>query len=179
MFFDEKSRVFKRLKSIFRDLHRAESDIKRKNFEDAFKELRIGFLENKQFISWLKKHQSEKIDSKNINESMFPKPIKKLLKGLEEGRKRGAFVLITFLRSLNFSPDYINNKVREWNKLNDPPLKEGYIKSQIDWHLKQRKKILPPNYSNNNFYKDLKLLDEEPKVKNPLVDVVRQMRKEY
>ena len=137
-------------------------------------------VENEKFEKKRYSNQEyEKIDAKNINESMFPKPIKKLLKGLEEGRKRGLFVLITFLRSLNFSPDYINNKVREWNKLNDPPLKEGYVKSQIDWHLKQRKKILPPNYSNNSFYKDLKLLDEEPKVKNPLVDVVRQLRREY
>ena len=66
MFFDEKARVFRKLKRIFRDLQRAESDIKRKNFEDAFKELRIGFLANKRLIRWLKRHHSEKIDSKDL-----------------------------------------------------------------------------------------------------------------
>ncbi len=66
MFFDDKSRVFRKLKRIFRDLQIAESDIKGKNFEDAFKELRIGFLENKRFIRWLKRHHSEKIDSKDL-----------------------------------------------------------------------------------------------------------------
>lgn len=121
----------------------------------------------------------EKIDlaPNSITEDMFPKPIKKLLKGLPEGRKRGLFVLLTFLRSLNFSPEWINNKIREWNKLNDPPLKEGYVKSQIDWHLKQKRQILPPNYKKDSFYKDLKLIDTYPQAKNPIVEVLRKVRK--
>jgi len=86
-------------------------------------------------------------------------------------------VLITFLRSLNFPPEYIKVKVREWNEKNEPQLKEGYIKSQLDWHLRQRKKILPPNYGNESFYKDLGLLDKIPKAKNPLAEVARFARK--
>ena len=110
---------------------------------------------------------------------MFPKPIKKLLKGLKEGKKRGLFILITFFRALGFDAGYINNKIKEWNELNEPKLKDGYVRSQIDWHLKQKKKILPPNYDNESFYKDLGLFDvgEKPKVKNPLVEVMRELRK--
>ncbi|MAG38407.1 hypothetical protein CMI45_03425 [Candidatus Pacearchaeota archaeon] len=120
-----------------------------------------------------------KIDISKVEESMFPKPIGKLLKGLEEGRKRGLFILITFFRSLGFDGEYINNRTREWNELNTPPLKEGYVKSQIEWHLKQKKKILPPNYENESFYKDLGLIGhgEKPKVKNPLVDVMRSVKR--
>ena len=66
MFFDEKSRVFRKLKRILRDLKIAESDLKKKKFENVFKELRIGFRNNKRFIRWLKRHHSEKIDSKNL-----------------------------------------------------------------------------------------------------------------
>lgn len=119
----------------------------------------------------------EKIDIKGVTENMFPKPIKKLLLGLKDGKKRGLFVLITFLRSLNFPPDYINQKTREWNKLNEPPLKEGYIRSQIEWHLRQKKTILPPNYANAGFYKDIGLLDELPMAKNPISEVVRMLRR--
>ncbi len=119
----------------------------------------------------------EKIDIGKVSESMFPAPIKKLLKGVKDGKKRGLFILITFFRSIGFSPEYINSKVREWNKLNEPPLKEGYIKSQIDWHLKQRKTILPPNYSNQSFYKDIGLLDNNPTAKNPVAEVARKIRK--
>ena len=127
-----------------------------------------------------KKYEGKKyegIELKNVSEDSFPPAINKLLKGLEEGRKRGLFVLITFLRSLNFSPDYINKKIREWNEKNIPPLKEGYVRSQIEWHLKQERKILPPNYNNDNFYKDLGLIDKKQKTKNPLVDVMRKVGK--
>ncbi len=116
-------------------------------------------------------------DYTGVTEEMYPQSIKKLLKGLQEGRKRGLFVLLTFLRCLNYPDDYVSQKINDWNKLNDPPLKEGYVKSQLDWHFKQRKKILPPNYSNDSFYKDLKLIDKAPEAKNPLVEVSRKLRK--
>jgi hypothetical protein len=134
--------------------------------------------ENVDSISKIKYSNFKKIDLKNVPEEYFPKPIRKLLKGLKEGRKRGLFILLTFLRSLNYAPEYINDKVRTWNKLNSPPLREGYIKSQISWMLKQKKQILPPNYKNNNFYKDLNLIEsgKEPKAKNPIVEVMRKMR---
>jgi len=142
----------------------------------SWKALQDDQEENSQII---KKYKTfDKIDLSNISEDIFPRPIKKLLKGLNEGRKRALFILITFLRSINFSADYINKRVRQWNQLNDPPLKEGYVKSQIDWHLKQKRQILPPNYSNNNFYKDLNLLDASsmPRSKNPISEVMRKAR---
>ena len=117
------------------------------------------------------------LNADEIKEEMFPSPIKKLLLGLKDGKKRGLFILIAFFRSLNFRADYINSRIREWNKLNEVPLKEGYIKGQIDWHLRQKKKILPPNYNNHSFYADLGLLDKKPVTKNPIVDVIRNLRK--
>ncbi len=138
---------------------------KAKNIEEDKVEKKLSF--NKKY---------EKLDIKGVTEAMFPQSIIKLLKGLNDGKKRGLFILITFFKSLNFSPEYINEKIRSWNKLNNPPLKEGYVKSQINWHLKQRKQILPPNYDNESFYKDLNLLDKKPETKNPIVDVLRKLR---
>jgi len=123
------------------------------------------------------KREFKEYDFKDVPEGAFPPAINKLLKGMEEGRKRGLFVLITFLKALNFSPDYINKKVREWNEKNDPPLREGYVRAQIDWHLKQRKKILPPNYGNDAFYRDIGLIKEKQKTKNPIVDVKQNLWK--
>ena len=140
------------------------------------KEVRDKEAEEKRFGQY-KGKTFEDVELKGVTEDMFPAPIKKLLKGLSDGRKRGLFVLLTFLRSAGFSPDEINKKVREWNEKNEPPLKEGYVRSQIEWHLRQNKKILPPNYSNDAFYKDLGLLDKKPETKNPLVDVTRVFRK--
>lgn len=125
------------------------------------------------------KGEFKEIEIKDVRDDMFPPAIKKLLNGVEDGKKRGLFILLTFFKSINFSPEEINNRVREWNKLNKPPLKEGYIKSQIEWHLKQKKKILPPNYNNESFYKDLGLIDagSMPETKNPIVDIIREIKK--
>ena len=141
----------------------------------------------KDSIDWKNQSSSEEpirriseefvADFTGVTEEMFPDSIKKLLKGLQEGRKRGLFILLTFLKSLNYPHDYISQKVKDWNKKNDPPLKDGYVKSQLDWHFKQKKKILPPNYSNEGFYNDLKLIDKKPLEKNPLVEVMRKLRK--
>jgi len=131
-----------------------------------------GVIENKKYSN----KTFSNIEIKDVPESAFPPPIKKLLQGLEEGRKRGLFVLLTFLKILNFSPDYINKKVRTWNEKNTPPLREGYIKSQINWHLRQKNKILPPNYDKESFYRDIGLISKKPNAKNPIVEVLRNMR---
>jgi hypothetical protein len=119
----------------------------------------------------------KEIEMEGVTEDMFPKPIKKLLKGLDEGRKRGLFVLLTFFKSVGFSAEEIVNRIKKWNEKNEPPLREGYVRSQIDWHMRQKKKILPPNYSNDSFYADLGILDGKPKVKNPLVEVRKELWK--
>ncbi|MEK6899345.1 MAG: hypothetical protein AABW79_04590 [Nanoarchaeota archaeon] len=137
------------------------------------------YKEKKQFEekSYQKKSEyTQSADFSGVSEKDFPPAIKKLLQGLTDGRKRGLFILLTFLRCLEFPEDYIVAKIYEWNKKNKIPLKEGYIKSQIDWNFRQKRKILPPNYSNASFYKDLNLLDKEPQTKNPIVDVLRKLR---
>ncbi|MBX4196570.1 hypothetical protein KW805_03205 [Candidatus Pacearchaeota archaeon] len=125
------------------------------------------------------KYTYEKIDLGHIEDDMFPAPIQKLLKGLKDGKKRGLFILITFLRSLNFSPEKIHEKIKAWNMLNEPPLREGYVKNQLDWHFKQKKQILPPNYDNQSFYKDLGLIEKKPEAKNPIVEVLRKARQRH
>jgi DNA primase catalytic subunit len=134
-------------------------------------------FQGKSFQNDKKDKEFEEFKFENVNEKDFPEPIKRLLKGLEDGKKRGLFILITFLRCINYTPEQINNICREWNKRNAIELKEGYIRSQIEWHLKQKRKILPPNYVNDSFYKDLKLIDKKQETKNPLVDMIRNLRK--
>ncbi len=112
----------------------------------------------------------EDIDIKYITEDLFPPVIKNILLGLkEDGRKRAVFILITFFRSLNFSYEYLEKVLTDWNKKNYKPLKEGYIISQIEWFKKQ-KKMLPPNFD-SEYYKALgvdqmDVLSE--KTKNPV-----------
>lgn len=134
-----------------------------------------------QALTGLERGKSRKrfddVELKGVTEQMFPPAIEMLLRGLSDGKKRGLFVLVTFLRSCGFSTEEIEKRVREWNQRNSPPLKEGYVRSQLDWHFRQKKKILPPNYEHEVYYKDLGLFKEKPKTKNPVVDVMRALWK--
>lgn len=134
--------------------------------------------EKRMFEAKVEKVKKEYVqkDYSFLTEKDFPDPIKKLLKGLEDGKKRGLFILLSFLRSIGYKKDQTDVLARQWNERNQEPLKEGYIRSQVEWQYRQRKPIMPPNYSNDAFYKDLGLLDKKPKSKNPLADVAFKMR---
>ena len=116
-----------------------------------------------------KKYEGAGIDMKGltITEDMYPPVIKKILKGIkDDGRKRALSLMLSFFTSLEFPQDFIEEKIEEWNKKNYHPLKFGYIKSQIDWHLKNKR--LPPNYT-NPIYKEFGIRNPpEPGMKNPI-----------
>jgi len=128
--------------------------------EDEARELLI------QAIDWSKEreHDSKKktensqdfkeIVIKDLTPNLYPPCITEILKGLkQDGRKRALFILLNFFKSLKLSPDEIEKRVEEWNKNNYKPLKEGYVRSQLNWHIRQ-KAVLPPNCDKSH-YKDL------------------------
>ncbi len=121
-----------------------------------------------------KKFTGKSIDLKGltISENMFPPVIKKLLKGIKsDGRKRALSVLVSFFSSLDFPEEYLTEKFSEWNKKNYKPLKEGYIRSQISWGIKNKR--MPPNYD-KPIYKELGVFSETAGVKNPINFTIRE-----
>jgi hypothetical protein len=40
----------------------------------------------------------------------------------------------------------------EWNSKNVPPLRNSYLRTQLRWHFRQDRNLLPPNCDNENFY---------------------------
>jgi len=94
---------------------------------------------------------------KKIPEEFFPPCIKKILEGLSDGRKRAIFVLVTFLRNMNWDLNEIEEKIMEWNEKNKPPLRPNYVRTQLRWHFRQDRNLLPPNCDNKNFYEDMGL----------------------
>jgi len=118
----------------------------------------------------------ETINVKNleIKEEYFPECIKKILSGIkQDGRKRALFVLMGFLKSLEFSREKIEEKIEEWNKKNYKQLPEGYIKSQLDWF--EKNKIMPPNCG-SHYYKELGIACNCD-VKNPLSFTIKRALK--
>jgi hypothetical protein len=113
-----------------------------------------------------------------IPESYFPPTIKNILEGLEDGRKRGLFILINFYRCVGYGWDEIESKMWEWNDRNEEPLREAYLKSQLRWHRNRDEDVPPPNYDSNGYYKDMQVYEGdnlEEKVSNPVSYAFRKM----
>ncbi len=116
--------------------------------------------------------------TKKIPEDFFPPCIKNILNGLEDGRKRSIFTLITFLRSCNWEWDEIEQLLLKWNEKNKKPLSKRLIRTQLKWHMNQEK-MNPPNCSNDLFYKSIGVCKPDEfckEIKNPMNYVFKRMR---
>ncbi|MBR9689815.1 MAG: hypothetical protein GOV01_02890 [Candidatus Altiarchaeota archaeon] len=112
-----------------------------------------------------------------VPEQFFAPCIKNILKGMSDGRKRGEFIIRSYLSNLGWSWDEIESFVFDWNKKNKPPLRDNYIKGQLRWNKRLKKKILPPNHNRDGFYKDMGVwTDECANTKNPLSYTVRKYK---
>ncbi|HEA46711.1 MAG TPA: hypothetical protein ENH99_02925 [Candidatus Pacearchaeota archaeon] len=110
----------------------------------------------------------------NLSESNFPPSIKKILLGVKDGRKRAVFILLNLFRSIGMERDELEKRIYDWNKKNEIPLNEGYIKSQLSWSYRN-KSVLPPNYD-KDYYKGIGVIptEEELRYKNPTNYIVKK-----
>jgi len=117
-------------------------------------------------LDWSEKYRSgkdeEKVEYKGSRKKLkkvpkkyFPPCITKMLGGLKDGRKRSVFVLITFLQNMGWPWEKIEKELEEWNKRNPKPLPKNYVKTQLRWHQRQPRNLLPPNCDNDNYYKNI------------------------
>lgn len=106
-----------------------------------------------------------------IPEELFPPCIKIGLQGLKDGRKRFLFSLINFLKSAGWDYDMIEKRIGGWNRKNKEELRENVTKGQVRYHKQQNKNMLPPNCSNNAYYKDMGICRPDHlcgRIKNPV-----------
>jgi len=116
----------------------------------------------------------KKIKLSNLSDKTFPPCILNILKGISDGKKRALFALINLFRSTGMEKDELEKRISDWNKKNSPPIKEGYVKSQISWAYKN-KIFLPPNCK--EFYKGIGVCQPNDfckTIKNPLNYVVKK-----
>ncbi|MFC2135962.1 DNA primase small subunit domain-containing protein [Bacteroidota bacterium] len=114
--------------------------------------------------------------SEALPDGFFPPCMKKLMEGLEDGRKRSLFIFTNFLSNIGWNKDEIEEKLHEWNANNREPLREVNIKGHVRYHLTQKKKkVLPPNCPHaskgSNYYSDIGLCHPDnlcKRIKNPI-----------
>ena len=113
----------------------------------------------------------------NFSDKNFPPSVQKILLGLKDGKKRALFILLNFFRSLNLESGEIERRLYEWNAKNDPPLKEGYIYTQILWSMK-KPPVMPPSFD-KDYYKGIGIIptEEEIRLKNPVTYMVSKSQK--
>ena len=108
----------------------------------------------------------------------FPPCILMLMSGCkEDGRKRAVFILCNFLTSVGWDYNAMENLLKEWNKKNKEPLREVYLLGQIRHHKQSRKKILPPNCSNEMYMLGIGVCKPDnlcSKIKNPVSYALRK-----
>jgi len=117
----------------------------------------------------------EKIEVGKIPEENFPPCIRRILRGLEDGKKRALFALLNFFRSLNVEREDLENFISEWNSKNKSSLKEGYVRAQLNWSY--RNKVVPPPNC-KQFYQEIGVCSPDPlcsKIKNPLNYFLRKV----
>ncbi len=120
------------------------------------------------------------IQIKDVNPQMWPPCIHNALNGIKgDGRKRCLFILLNYFRSINMPPEELTKKIVEWNQKNAQPLKEGYVVSQLNWHMRN-KPIFPPSCAKiQSDYKDLGICTPDnfcSKIKNPAQYTIQRYR---
>ncbi len=139
-------------------------------------------------INWMskrkKKEEEDEGSTKEIKpedpipEKRFPPCIKHILEGLDDGRKRSVFILITFLRRMAWDWESVEERLEEWNNKNNPPLGENYINTQLKWFKRQNRELVSPSCDNDLYYKSFGVCDPDDKckqgtdniqIKNPVV----------
>ncbi len=114
------------------------------------------------------------IQLNNLSENQFPPCVKNILKGISDGKKRALFVLINLFRSIGMDKQELEKKIYAWNKKNETPLKQGYIKTQLSWSYR-KKPIMPPNCK--EFYQGIGVCMPDNfcnLIKNPVNYIVRK-----
>ena len=132
-----------------------------------------------QALDWWYKEQEKKTETgktgavfeftEKVPKEKFPPCMQLILAGLQDGRKRGLFALMNFMKLVQWSWPEIESEIKLWNNRNPLPLKQGYLQGQLNWHKRQGAKIPPPNC--RDFYKDFAVCKPDnrcEKIKNPI-----------
>ncbi len=125
-------------------------------------------LDEKRQIEKEKEFQEVKLENP-IEEIFFPPCMKKALLGMEDGKKRVLFAMMNYLGKVGWSKPEVEKYLVLWNSKNPDPLREGYIRGQMN-HYKAGEK-LPPNCDNAAYYMDMGICEKDvlcSHIKNPV-----------
>ncbi|PIN76893.1 hypothetical protein COV17_00600 [Candidatus Woesearchaeota archaeon CG10_big_fil_rev_8_21_14_0_10_36_11] len=113
-----------------------------------------------------------------ITEEFFPPCIQYIFKGMDDGKKRGMFILSNFLGKLGWQKKDIEQFILRWNPHNPEQLRMSYIKGQLSSFTPGNK--LPPNCSNDAYYTGIGICHPDrlcKYIKNPVNYTIAKWRR--
>lgn len=168
-------KTFKSFKFLDRKVKQGEAELlfqKAFDFQTEMQKKKNASTENVGKDAKREKYADLEADAEAVPEELFPPCIKKISKGLEDGKKRALLVLINFLSASHWSSEKIEEYVMNWNEKNSPDkLRETYIKGQLRYQRSQKEKLLPPNCDNRGYMIDTQFCNPDEfckKIKNPV-----------
>ena len=111
-----------------------------------------------------------------LPEAAFPPCMLLGKQGLRDGRKRFMFAALNFLQSAGWSPEQIEQWLKEWNARNPEQLSETLVQGQLRYH---KKRALPPNCDNKHYYVEIGICKPDElcaKIRNPVSYIKRKAR---
>jgi len=108
--------------------------------ENVFRELSLKKLAKK--IRTRHAYYRKKLSKINY-EDIYPPCVRRMLEGLEDGRKRSLFHLTTFFKAIGLPADEVLLKLKEWNQKNKEPLSDKMIEYTVKYHYDENRKYLP------------------------------------
>lgn len=105
-----------------------------------------------------------------VSPENFPPCIKKILEGLEDGKKRSVFVLTTFLLNLGWGAEEVKKLLLEWNRKNPEPIGENFLLYTLRDQLRRKRVLMCPNCESDNYYQSYGVCIPDrlcKKIKNP------------
>lgn len=106
----------------------------------------------------------------DMDEKHYPPCIQNILCGLSDGRKRGIFLLTSYLKSIGLHRDEVKAVILEWNARNKESLPRAYLEARIR-NLETMEGYNPPNCDHPTYYKTMGVCSPDTTclgVKNPI-----------
>ena len=132
--------------------------VKRKFFKKMKENEAIELLRASAYWTSKRKKDSEKkeiafeVPKDAIPVKFFPGCIKNIMEGLDDGRKRSVFILVSFLHRIGWEKDDVWDFLLDWNRKNKPPLADNLLKSSFTSHYTGEGPKMSPNCSNPGYY---------------------------
>ncbi len=130
----------------------------------------------KQNVQTQKPKQNVSFEKK-IDAAYFPPCMKLILNGLEDGRKRSVFTIVSFLRRMNWTWDEIEAEIMQWNERNKTPLPRTILLSQLRWSKMNERH--PANCFNDLFYVSFGVCQPDEtckRIKNPIAYPLKKLK---